>query len=139
MKKETAIIGSARKGATYQAVWEFAQNIELHDAIDFEYVFLSDYNLEFCRGCKLCFDRGEEHCPLKDDRDRLLEDGEFRWPGLGFAELCFSGVSSYEEPHGSLGLCFPSSAVFRQDLHSHRHPRLFGWREDCEVPAGLSN
>jgi NAD(P)H-dependent FMN reductase len=20
-----------------------------------------------CRGCRLCFDRGEEHCPLKDD------------------------------------------------------------------------
>jgi NAD(P)H-dependent FMN reductase len=26
-----------------------------------------------CRGCKVCFERGEEFCPLKDDRDALLE------------------------------------------------------------------
>ncbi len=26
-----------------------------------------------CRGCKLCFTKGEEYCPLKDDRDVLLE------------------------------------------------------------------
>jgi hypothetical protein len=26
-----------------------------------------------CRGCKACFARGEEFCPLKDDRDVLIE------------------------------------------------------------------
>ncbi len=26
-----------------------------------------------CRGCKSCFVRGEERCPLKDDRDALIE------------------------------------------------------------------
>ncbi|HQO72393.1 MAG TPA: hypothetical protein PLJ53_06565 [Sedimentibacter sp.] len=50
MKKITAIIGSARKGATYQAVREFEQNLKEYEEIDFEYIFLSDYNLEFCRG-----------------------------------------------------------------------------------------
>ncbi len=25
--------------------------------------------LGLCRGCKLCFDRGEENCPLEGDRD----------------------------------------------------------------------
>ena len=34
---------------------------------------LSDYNLEICKGCLLCLDRGEEFCPLKDDRDKLIE------------------------------------------------------------------
>lgn len=73
MKKVTAIIGSARKGgATYQAVEEFEHNLKRLGELEFEYVFLSDYQLEFCRGCKVCFDRGEEHCPLKDDRDVLL-------------------------------------------------------------------
>ncbi|HAS90876.1 MAG TPA: NAD(P)H-dependent oxidoreductase [Sedimentibacter sp.] len=61
MKKITAIIGSARKGATYQAVREFEQNLKEYEEIDFEYIFLSDYNLEFCRGCKICFDKGEAY------------------------------------------------------------------------------
>jgi multimeric flavodoxin WrbA len=26
-----------------------------------------------CKGCKLCLDKGEELCPLKDDRDKLIE------------------------------------------------------------------
>jgi multimeric flavodoxin WrbA len=47
--------------------------LKRYGEIDFEYVFLSDYHLEFCRGCKLCFVNGEEYCPLKDDRDILLE------------------------------------------------------------------
>ena len=52
---------------------EFEKNLKQYGEVDFEYVFLSDYHLEFCRGCKLCFMKGEEYCPLKDDRDVLLE------------------------------------------------------------------
>jgi multimeric flavodoxin WrbA len=73
MKKVTAFIGTQSKKATNQAVQEFEKNLKKYAEIDFEYVFLSDYHLEFCRGCKLCFNKGEEHCPLKDDRDVLLE------------------------------------------------------------------
>lgn len=73
MKKVTAFIGSARKKATYQAVQEYEKNLKQYGDINFEYVFLSDYRLEFCQGCKLCFDKGEGFCPLKDDRDLLLE------------------------------------------------------------------
>lgn len=76
MKKVIAIIGSAQKKATYQAVQVFEQNLKQFEEIDFKYVFLSDYNLEFCRGCKACFDKGEEYCPLKDDRDELLNELE---------------------------------------------------------------
>ena len=73
MKKVTAFIGSARKKATYQAVQEFEKNLKQHGEIDFEYVFLNDYKLEFCRGCITCINYGEELCPLQDDRDILLE------------------------------------------------------------------
>lgn len=72
MKKVTAIIGSARKKTTYQTIQQLEINLRQHVDIDFEYVFLSDYNLEFCHGCKLCFDKGEQFCPIKDDRDELL-------------------------------------------------------------------
>ena len=75
MKKVTAFIGSPRKQATYKAVQEFEERLKsfAKEEIDFEYVFLNDYNLGNCKGCCLCFNKGEEHCPLKDDRGILLE------------------------------------------------------------------
>jgi multimeric flavodoxin WrbA len=36
-------------------------------ALDFETVFLGDLDVRPCRGCRACFDRGEDACPLKDD------------------------------------------------------------------------
>jgi hypothetical protein len=41
--------------------------------VEGEIVRLSDYRLETCKGCQVCFQKGEEHCPLKDDRDVLAE------------------------------------------------------------------
>jgi multimeric flavodoxin WrbA len=76
MKKVTAFIGTQTRRNTYFAMQEFERNLKRYGDVDFEHVFLSDYRLEFCRGCKLCFDKGEEHCPLKDDRDALLEKME---------------------------------------------------------------
>jgi len=76
MKKVTAIMGTQTRKHTYEAVQEFEKNLKQYGEIDFEYVFLSDYQLEYCRGCKVCFDKGEEYCPLKDDRDLLLEKME---------------------------------------------------------------
>lgn len=73
MKKVTAFMGSARKQATYEAVREFERNLKLYMEIKFEYVFLKDYRLDYCRGCKLCFDKGEELCPIRDDRDLLID------------------------------------------------------------------
>jgi multimeric flavodoxin WrbA len=39
----------------------------LGEKLDFETVNLGQSNIQMCRGCRICFDRGEEHCPLKDD------------------------------------------------------------------------
>lgn len=68
-----ALIGSSRKkGNTARIV----QMIETHmktlaaqqnEPLAFETLFLADMDLRPCRGCRTCFDRGEDHCPLKDD------------------------------------------------------------------------
>ena len=71
--KVTAFIGSARKKHTYRAAENFLQNLHSLGNIEYEIVRLSDYNLETCKGCKLCLDKGEELCPLQDDRDKLIE------------------------------------------------------------------
>jgi len=45
--------------------------------LEYEYIALADLDLHICRGCRICFDKGEDKCPLKDDllvlRDKLLE------------------------------------------------------------------
>lgn len=73
MKKVTAFVGSARKKLTYNAVRQFLVHLQALGDVEYEIVTLSDYRLETCRGCKLCFEKGEESCPLKDERDSLIE------------------------------------------------------------------
>lgn len=73
MKKVIAIIGNQQKNNTYRAVCEFEAQLRTYGEVEVEYVFLKDYRLEFCRGCKVCFNKGEEYCPLRDDRDVLIE------------------------------------------------------------------
>lgn len=74
MKSVTAILGSARKhGVTFRATRRFLDDLEALGGVRCDVVFLSDCNLGLCRGCKACFLRGEEYCPLEDDRDLLLE------------------------------------------------------------------
>jgi multimeric flavodoxin WrbA len=41
--------------------------------VETEIVRLSKHTLQVCRGCKACCDKGEETCPLKDDRDLLID------------------------------------------------------------------
>jgi multimeric flavodoxin WrbA len=72
VKRVTAFVGSARKKHTYSAVSEFLDRLEALGGVECEIVTLSDYHIETCRGCKLCFNKGEELCPLKDDRDVLI-------------------------------------------------------------------
>jgi multimeric flavodoxin WrbA len=71
--KVTAFVGSARKKHTYHATEHFLHNLQSLGDVEYEIVPLSDCHLELCKGCKLCLDKGEELCPLKDDRDKLIE------------------------------------------------------------------
>jgi len=74
MKNVTAFVASARRsGLTYAATRQLLDNLQSFGDVQSEIVFLSEYNLRVCRGCKRCFLRGEECCPLKDDREVLIE------------------------------------------------------------------
>ena len=73
MKKVTAFVGSARKGHTYDAVAQFLRNLQALGDVEVEIVRLSDHRIEVCKGCQVCFAKGEGACPLKDDRDVLIE------------------------------------------------------------------
>ncbi len=73
MKKVTAFVGSAGKKNTYKATVQFLENLQALGDVEYEIVILSDYKLGICRGCRQCFEKGEEFCPLKDDRDVLMD------------------------------------------------------------------
>jgi multimeric flavodoxin WrbA len=70
--KVTAFIGSGRKRHSYTACEKFLRNLQSLGNVEYELVRLSDYNLGTCKGCRVCFDKGEEFCPFKDDRDKLI-------------------------------------------------------------------
>jgi multimeric flavodoxin WrbA len=72
MKKVVAIVGCANKRNLHRAVVQFQDNLQGLGGVECEIVSLGDYSLKPCRGCRLCFDKGEEFCPLHDDRDLLF-------------------------------------------------------------------
>lgn len=54
-----------------QEIAELSETEKL--AVAFKTIFLAHENIATCRGCRVCFDRGEEFCPLKDDLLLLKE------------------------------------------------------------------
>ncbi len=89
MKKITAFVGSGRKRNTHQAVLKFLGNLQALEEVECEIVAIGDYRLESCRGCLTCFTKGEEFCPLHDDRDLLLKKIEAS-DGVVFASPNYS-------------------------------------------------
>ena len=71
--KVLAIVGSPRKGNSYKVTQQIEERMKKLGDVEFEYLFLKDAHLEPCRGCFTCISKGEELCPLKDDRDKILE------------------------------------------------------------------
>ena len=68
--KILAICGSPHKGNTYNILRMLKQS---NTEIDFKILMLSELNIKDCFGCYLCINTGEENCPLKDDRDMIIE------------------------------------------------------------------
>lgn len=122
----TAFIGSGRKRHTYNFSEKFLQALQSFGDVDYEIVMLSDYNLETCKGCKLCLDKGEQLCPYKDDRDILIEKIE-NSDGVIFA---------------SPNYCFQVSSLMkifldRLTFNLHR-PRFFGKTFTSIVTQGIA-
>ncbi len=73
MFKIIAISGSARKKHTYQAVEQFLTFVSEQEDVEYEIIRLSDLDIRTCTGCIQCLDKGEEYCPLKDERDIVIQ------------------------------------------------------------------
>jgi multimeric flavodoxin WrbA len=62
-----AVIGSRKKGNTSHTVRAMGAHMKSVGEVAIEYLYLHDYQLKYCLGCRVCFDRGETECPGKDD------------------------------------------------------------------------
>lgn len=65
------ICGSPKRGNCY-SVLNWIQ--EKYPDIEFKLIMLNELRLENCLGCYVCINKGEEFCPLKDDRDMIIEE-----------------------------------------------------------------
>ncbi|MBL4930986.1 flavodoxin family protein [Clostridium paridis] len=77
------IISSARKNGNTATIVksienetvQYAKNLSVN--LDIEWINLFDYELQLCRGCRICFNKGEAYCPLKDGllniRDKMIK------------------------------------------------------------------
>ena len=67
--KIIVIMGSPKgKGSGYEIVKKIEDRMRSMGAVEFSYLFLKDANLKPCTGCYTCMAKGEDKCPLKDDR-----------------------------------------------------------------------
>lgn len=66
------IMGSPRKGDSYKVCKIVEEKMKSIGNVNFEYLFLKDCDISYCRGCCACMAKGEDYCPLKDDT-RLIK------------------------------------------------------------------
>lgn len=72
--KILAIMGSPRKkGNTYKLTKNVEEEMKQLGDVEFEYLHLKDANIQPCKGCSACIQKGGEFCPLMDDRDKIEE------------------------------------------------------------------
>lgn len=77
--KILAINGSYRKnGNTARMIKMVAARMQTiasqnGEILEFEIVHLGHQNIGFCRGCRICFDKGENKCPVQDDLLSIYE------------------------------------------------------------------
>lgn len=71
--KVLAINGSHRNGQTDRLLMRLEDELKKLGEVEFEYLYLRNLKLQPCIGCAVCLEVGEEKCPLKDDRDMLLQ------------------------------------------------------------------
>ncbi len=67
--KILAVMGSPKgKGSGYSISRMIEDRIKAMGDVEFTYLFLKDANLKLCTGCYRCMAKGEDKCPLNDDR-----------------------------------------------------------------------
>ena len=92
--KIMTIMGSPHKGNSLEITQRIESKLEQFGDVEFEYIHLKDVNLRPCKGCFVCFIKGEDRCPLKDDKERISQKIE-EADGVIFVSPVYSMHVSY--------------------------------------------
>ena len=92
--KILAIMGSPHRGNSLQVTQRIEERLARYGDVEFEYVHLKDLELEPCRGCFVCFMKGDERCPVKDDKAAIAQKIE-EADGVIFVSPVYSMHVSY--------------------------------------------
>jgi len=122
--KIAAIMGSPHKGNSFKATERIEKKLTDYGDVEFEYILLKDMDIKPCRGCFTCFLKGEENCPLKDDKP-LIDEKIERADGVIFASPVYAMHISY----------LMKQYIDRSAYIFHR-PRYFGKHAIAVCTAG---
>ena len=89
-----AIMGSPHKGNSLELTQRIEDRLLQFGDVEFDYVHLKDVDLRPCKGCFVCFVKGEDRCPLKDDKDMIAQKIE-EADGVIFVSPVYSMHVSY--------------------------------------------
>ena len=64
--KIAVIMGTCRKTGAGAGYLLQLQQVLVGADVEWDTIWLGDCNLRLCLGCKVCYERGEEACPLRD-------------------------------------------------------------------------
>lgn len=107
----TVLMGSPRKKDTYRICKFIEETISEQVKCNFEYIFLSDYNILDCKGCDQCFTRGDDRCPNKDDVE-IIKDKLISADGIIFA----TPVYAHQIPGRLKTLCDRLAYLFHRPI-----------------------
>jgi len=71
--KIVAVMGSPHKGNSLEIVQRLEGKLTQFGDVEFDYIHLKDVDLKPCRGCFVCFIKGENRCPIKDEKDAIAQ------------------------------------------------------------------
>jgi multimeric flavodoxin WrbA len=92
--KILAITGSPHRGNSLQVTQRIEEKLTQFGDVEFDCVHLKDMQLEPCKGCFVCFIKGEGRCPIKDDKEQIAQKIE-EADGVIFVSPVYSMHVSY--------------------------------------------
>ncbi len=116
--KVLVISGSPKgKGDGYALARQIEEEMKRLGPAEFEYLFLKNADLKLCRGCFVCVTRGEDRCPLQDDRE-MIEEKINKADGVILVSPCYVSNVSWLMKNFMDRLCYTNHRprFFRQKL-----------------------
>jgi len=93
--KILVVSGSPRKKGNTMSMVKIVENNmkNIDESIDFEYCYLIEKDLRYCRGCSNCLRQGGGKCPIKDDAHEILQSMH-KADGIIFASPGYAAMVS---------------------------------------------